>query len=95
MLRFIGRTTVRTLVFRPKWKVAMAIQSLSYLDIPPGKRKTVVSTSIARLRESLSDPTLTPAQATKLRDRINHLERWVSGTLPVSEPTVLSKNEGA
>jgi hypothetical protein len=69
----------------------MAIQSLSYLDIPQSKRRSMVAKSVAKIREGLTDPAITPTQKTKLQERMAQLEMWVAGTLPVSTPSPIQE----
>lgn len=64
----------------------MAIRSLTYLDIPAGKRKDSASKIINKVREQLNDPLTTVEQAQKLQDRLILLEQWANGSIPTERP---------
>lgn len=61
----------------------MAVRRMTYLDLPPAKRRETSQRFIQRLQEQLIDPTLAPEQADKIRGRITHLQGWMAGTLSV------------
>jgi len=67
----------------------MAIQHLSYLSIPQVKRRSMAAKAVARIRETLNDPATPPQQVQKLTERMQNLEKWVAGTLPVNTPSPL------
>lgn len=59
----------------------MAIKSLSYLDIPERQRRKATVQETLKLKNALTNPALTPEQIQKIRDRIEHLNRWGSGKI--------------
>jgi len=59
----------------------MAIKSLNYLSIPERQRKRVATQETLKLKNALTNPALTPEQTQKVKDRIEHLNRWGSGRL--------------
>lgn len=63
----------------------MAVRRMTYLDLPAKKRRETSQRAIQRLQEQLIDPTLSSEQATKIRDRITHLQGWMAGTLSVEQ----------
>lgn len=63
----------------------MAIKTLTYQDIPASQRRKTANAALSRLREHLSDPTVTNEQGQKMRDRIMHLENWVAGNISTPE----------
>jgi len=64
----------------------MAIQSLSYLNIPEARRREMGSKALQRVYEALHDPMLSEEQRGRMQERIERLNQWVAGTLPVTEP---------
>jgi hypothetical protein len=60
----------------------MAIQSLTYLDIPVAKRKDAAAKASTLIRERLCDPLVTPAQAQKMMARLQQLEQWALDVSP-------------
>lgn len=63
----------------------MAIKSFTYQDIPQGQRRKAASMAINRLREHLSDPTVTMEQGQKMRERLSQLQQWVEGTIAITK----------
>lgn len=59
----------------------MAVKSLNYLDIPERQRRRAASQETLKLKNALTNPALTPEQVQKIKDRIEHLNRWGSGRL--------------
>ncbi len=66
----------------------MARKHLTYLDIPPVRRRATASKTIARLKESMGNPILTTDQQAAIASKIEHLNKWASGTLPTTEHAV-------
>lgn len=61
----------------------MAVQRMTYLDLPAQKRRETSQRAIYKLQEQLLDPNLSPEQSDKIRERLTHLQGWMAGTLPV------------
>jgi chorismate mutase len=66
----------------------MAQKHLTYLDIPANRRRITAAKNLARLKESVGNPALTPEQLEAIKNRINHLHQWASGTIPNTEHSV-------
>ncbi len=64
----------------------MTIQSLTYKDIPIQQRREAASRNLARLRERIGDPTISPEQRQQLTDQVDHLEGWVAGEIRQPQP---------
>jgi len=56
----------------------MAIESLTYLDIPVAKRRIAAVKAGMTLHRRLCDPNITPEQVELLRGRLVDLEKWAS-----------------
>ncbi len=65
----------------------MAVQRLTYLDLPSAKRRESSQLAILKLQEHLNNPAISNEQADKIRARIEHLQQWMNGTLPHPEGT--------
>lgn len=61
----------------------MAVQRMTYLDLPAHKRRETSQRAIARLQEQLLDINLSPEQSDKIRERLTHLQGWTAGTLSI------------
>lgn len=59
----------------------MSIQSLTYQDLPPSKRRASASKAIQKLREQLNTSALGPEQTADCKAQIERLEKWAAGTL--------------
>lgn len=66
----------------------MAIQTLSYLDIPQKQRRASAATVISKLKDGLKDPALSADASKKLAERLAHVQKWVSGSLTPATPTL-------
>ena len=66
----------------------MALKHLTYLDIPPAKRKATATKAIIRLKETLSNPALTSEQKDAIHNRLAHLSKWVAGARPQTDHVV-------
>jgi hypothetical protein len=62
----------------------MAVQRLTYLDLPAAKRRTSSQLAILKLQEHLNNPVLSAEEAAKIRTRIEHITQWMNGTLPTN-----------
>ena len=58
----------------------MAIESMTYLNVPVAKRKASAARATQFIQERLCDPTVSPEQAAKMRDRLKVLEQWATET---------------
>ena len=59
----------------------MAIKRMSYLQIPPERRREGATPVRQRLQERLADVTLTPGQREAAGRQLAHLAAWEAGTL--------------
>lgn len=59
----------------------------TYLDLPAGLRREAAKAAKARYQGMLSSPgiVLTPEQRADIQARLQHLARWASGTIPVTD----------
>lgn len=62
----------------------MAQKHLDYLAIAPGRRRTTAGKLVEKLKESLSNPSLTEDQTSAITDRIQHVTKWAAGSVPTS-----------
>lgn len=65
----------------------MAVQHLTYLDIPPSQRREAAAAARKRLHEHLSNPFLSPEQARTAHEKLTALDRWEAGQIHVRTAT--------
>lgn len=70
----------------------MAHKHLSYLDIPKSRRRVTAGKVISQLKDSLGNPALTDEQRTAVLSKIDQLNQWASGTLPVHHVVEISED---
>lgn len=63
----------------------MPIQTISYLDIPVEVRQQSAAQEALRLRNLLTNPVMTVEQRNHLTQQLERLNRWLTGTLPLSD----------
>jgi hypothetical protein len=69
----------------------MAVQHLSYLDIPPEKRQKASEEARRRIQTLLSTPLLSSDQVKALQDQIRRIDQWERGDL---DPLIPLDNRG-
>ena len=63
----------------------MAIESLTYLDIPVAARQANAAKAINRLVERMNEVGILPEQRKLMADQVKRIENWMQGTLPAPE----------
>lgn len=69
----------------------MAVQIMTYRDLPEEVRRDSGAQRLARLQERLADRTLTEEQRAALQTEIQWVSAWIQGTIEVSPtPSVIN-----
>jgi hypothetical protein len=61
----------------------MTQKTLTYRDIPRDQRQAAATKALIKLRERLTDPSLTQEQIDAVLARVMHLNSWSAGLIDV------------
>jgi len=63
----------------------MAIESMTYLDIPVAARQANAAKAINRLVERMNEVGVSAEQRELMAAQVKRIEQWMQGTLPAPE----------